>query len=337
MITVSAPNVNIAYSDMAWKFQALDRAEELIVLQSRNGPVKRLPSPVCTTYYYPCERVLFNVSRDANPFFHLLESLWMLAGRNDVGFVASLVKRMADYSDNGRTVHGAYGHRWRQHFNHDQVNRVISHLRDKPNSRRAVIAMWDPDADLPRLDDGKDVPCNTHIYFSIVKDKLDMTTCCRSNDVIWGALGANAVHMTMLQEYIARCLELRVGKYYQFSNDYHIYTDQYSVEQWAQSSSAEDDLYGSGKVRPFPLISIEKERWDSEIWEFFLNHDQDFTDPFIEDTAKPLYTSYLCYKEDHLGKALQHARTIRAEDWRHACVAWLERRVQKRQQPASGG
>ena len=47
---------------------------------SRNGPVLEFPEPVLICYNRPVERVLFYPSRDANPFFHLMEGLWMLVG-----------------------------------------------------------------------------------------------------------------------------------------------------------------------------------------------------------------------------------------------------------------
>jgi hypothetical protein len=40
---------------------------------SRNGDVLQIAEPVIITYEQPCERVLFNDARDANPFFHLCE------------------------------------------------------------------------------------------------------------------------------------------------------------------------------------------------------------------------------------------------------------------------
>ncbi len=57
---------------------------------SRNGAVLQAPCPVTTVYRRPDERVLFWPERDANPFFHFMESLWMLAGRNDVAWPADL-------------------------------------------------------------------------------------------------------------------------------------------------------------------------------------------------------------------------------------------------------
>ncbi|KKK55035.1 hypothetical protein LCGC14_3078620, partial [marine sediment metagenome] len=58
---------------------------------SRAGEVIVAPTPVTTVYRKPMERVLFSPIRDANPFFHLIEALWMLAGRRDVATLAHYV------------------------------------------------------------------------------------------------------------------------------------------------------------------------------------------------------------------------------------------------------
>ena len=52
--------------------------------ESRNGMTREAITPVTTVYQKPWERVLFSAERDANPFFHLFESIWMLAGSNDL-------------------------------------------------------------------------------------------------------------------------------------------------------------------------------------------------------------------------------------------------------------
>ena len=85
-------------------------------VESRSGHVIEYPSPVMTVYKRPEERVLFYPSRDANPFFHLFEALWMLAGRDDLKFVSRFNKRMKDFSDDGVTLNGAYGYRWKEYF-----------------------------------------------------------------------------------------------------------------------------------------------------------------------------------------------------------------------------
>jgi hypothetical protein len=213
---------------------------------SRNGTVVRAPGPVVTSTRNPLQRVLFSPLRDANPFFHLYESVWMLAGRNDAASVARYAGQMSTYSDDGTTLHGAYGHRWRKHFGCDQLKAVVRELRENPTSRRVVLSMWDPgscseeDATFPtgrvagdteQAVFGKDVPCNTHCYFDLLHNRLSMTVCCRSNDAVWGAHGANAVHFGYLLDFVAAMVGVEVGTLVQVSNNYHVYIDRPDVRR----------------------------------------------------------------------------------------------------------
>ena len=149
---------------------------------SRNGPVLVAPGPVITEYERPRERVVFNPARDANPVFHLLESIWMLAGAENVGFLLPYNARMAEYAEPNGAMHGAYGHRWRYRFGANQIIEVIELLTKNTDSRRAVMQMWSAKADLGATK--RDLPCNTHIYLSLKEGTLDMTVCCRSNDAL---------------------------------------------------------------------------------------------------------------------------------------------------------
>jgi len=192
--------------------------------ESRNGPVLQAPWPVCTVYERPWERVLFWPERDANPFFHLYESLWMLAGRNDVVPLLRYAKQMAAYSDDGSLLWGAYGFRWRRHFDIDQLELIAEALKRNPEDRRQVLQMWDVEADLGRQ--GKDLPCNLEATFQInTEGKLELTVFNRSNDIIWGAYGANAVHFSFLLEYMANWIGVPMGVYRQVSVNYHAYVE----------------------------------------------------------------------------------------------------------------
>ena len=51
-----------------------------------------------------------------------------------------------------------------------------------------------------------------------------MTVCCRSNDIIWGTYGTNAVHFSMLQEYLAARLNAQLGVYRHISDSFHAYS-----------------------------------------------------------------------------------------------------------------
>lgn len=199
----------------------------LLITPSRNGDVVRFPGPVITEYADPTRRISWSDVRDANPFLHYIESAWMLAGRRDVATVAALAKNMANYSDDGETLFGAYGHRWRHYFGYDQLAEIIAELRRNPTSRRCVLQMWDGRDELrTAIAGGKDVCCNVSIYFDPVGDQLNMTVSNRSNDLVWGAYGANVVHMSVLHEYVAAMTGFELGTYYQFSNNLHFYLNQ---------------------------------------------------------------------------------------------------------------
>jgi len=194
---------------------------------SRNGWVIRAEGPVATVYSSPLERVVSWPARDANPFFHMYEALWMLAGRNDIAGPARYAKNMLNYSDDGVTQHDAYGHRWFYHFNKNQINVIINQLKQNPLDRQCVLEMWDVTQDLGRK--GKAIPCNLMATFQVdpVWNKLDLVVFCRSNDIIWGTYGANAVHFGFLLEYVSLKTNIAAGKYTQVSVNYHAYEKEY--------------------------------------------------------------------------------------------------------------
>ena len=128
---------------------------------------------------------------------------------------------MKNFSDDGKVFNAAYGHRWRKHFGTDQLLDVINLLKQDISTRQAVIQMWDVE-DLVK--DTCDKACNTQLIFDTRNNKLNMTVFNRSNDVWWGAYGANAVHFSFLQEVIARAIDYPLGEYRQVSNNFHLYT-----------------------------------------------------------------------------------------------------------------
>jgi thymidylate synthase len=197
--------------------------------ESRNGPVLRFTVPVITSWICPDQRVSFWDKRDANPFFHYMEAIWMLAGRDDVAFPSYFAKQIKQFSDDGETLNGAYGYRWRNFFdngNFDQLEDAIAQLKANPSSRRVILQMWHAVADPQSAAEGsKDVPCNISVMFDAVNGKLNMTVVCRSNDIIWGATGANVVHFSILHEYVSAAAGLRAGTYHQVSNNLHVYTE----------------------------------------------------------------------------------------------------------------
>lgn len=299
---------------------------------SRNGPVTQFVGPVTTTFAAPTERVMFHPDRDCNPFFHLYESLWMLAGRRDVKSVAHYVKRMAEYSDDGKVFHGAYGYRWRHHFGIDQINKVISTLANNPEDRRCVIGMWDPRTDLGF--EGKDFPCNTTVMFSVNwLGNVDMTVTNRSNDIIWGAYGANAVHFSMLQEYIASALQRKCGCYYQQSNNLHAYESTHAGCAHLSNEIAEDNPYRRGLVEPFPIMSSGQANFDLDLSVYMRKGPiVGFTTDFFRQVVTPMHYAHEAFKAggvERFDRAKENLENCRATDWKKAALEWIERRERK--------
>lgn len=368
---------------------------------SRNGPVLYVPEPVTLTYTHPWERVLFNRARDCNPFFHLYEAIWMLAGRNDVAPIDYFNSQMKQYSDDGQTFNGAYGYRWRHtsyyyfdepakqyRYNEcDQLNLLVEHLKNDPDSRRAVLQMWDVGRDLTRIETSKDVCCNLCAMFSIreetarlygkeenprevsgheVKDRyLDMTVVNRSNDTILGMLGANAVHFSVLQEYLAACLGIRVGVYNQITNNMHVYLKTWEPEKWLEeyktlylcekcagiplpdtyvsfgvcSKCGEESItlrphpsstqVDYGGMQHFPLV-IDPLRFDKECKKFIAMTPQsgamNWEEPFLQKVLAPMVWAFRLHKRREYNLALNQAGLIAAPDWRNVCVEWLCKR-----------
>lgn len=306
---------------------------------SRNGPVRVMPMPVTTIYSQPRERVMFLEARDANPFFHFMESLWMMAGRRDVEWISQFNSGMVNYTDDGVNFHGAYGYRWRNHFTEvsnlgenviDQLGTIANLLKKNPDDRRTVLQMWDATADLGL--EGKDFPCNLIITFRInPSGQLDMTVFNRSNDMVWGAYGANAVHMSFLQEVMARWVGVPVGRYWQISTNFHAYLNTLEKVKPLLDLSPGFTDYELGNVEPYPIVNVAIEDWFSDL-DMFMSEGaiMGFRDPFFKKVAVPMLQSWQAWKDkdnpDHREKAIQLAGDIIATDWRKACVEWLERR-----------
>lgn len=326
---------------------------EGVARDSRNGPVIVAPGPVTTVFRKPRERVILWEARDANPFFHLAESLWMLAGRNDVAYPARFVKRMRSFSDDGETFHGAYGYRWRHHFfleeevggtipyrEIDQIESIIMMLTRNPDDRRCVLQMWDATVDLGRK--GKDIPCNTQAYFSRgVDGELNMTVCCRSNDMIWGAYGANAVHFSYLQEYVAAGIDCEVGTYWQISNNYHAYGDLFKkleplADQAPDPFRTRDCFYDilNDPMTPFPLVSTPLKQWRQDL-AMFLDEGVviGLRDPFFRRVATPMLLAHRAYQEnsgeERYEKAIEILDQCQARDWQAAGKQWVTRRYER--------
>lgn len=304
---------------------------------SRNGMTLAFKEPVSIRHIDPKRRVIWLKSRNANPFFHIFEFVWMLAGRKDVKTISAFNGNMKSYSDDGISFNAPYGYRLKHHFGHDQLNEVIEILKKDPDSRQAVALLWD-NADLTK--NTKDKACNLELVFKVRDGKLDMTVFNRSNDLIWGALGANLVHMSFFHEYVATKIGIPMGAYEQVSNCLHVYTD--GVAGNILKNILADDPEGCDyKVRYIntrnspSMVGIDEDVSKlfyhigicKDVTGMMSGFVQEYQSDFFNRLFIPMMMTYAFHKlkMDTTAMDILIGSNI-PQDWKLACYNWLDNR-----------
>lgn len=152
---------------------------------------------------------------------------WYLSGNNNADEIAKRAKIWAMCQDENGCVNSNYGYQWNRGNKVSQINYIVNELTDNPQSRRAVISIYDgKETELYK----KDTPCTLSISFSIEENKLDMNVHMRSNDLVFGFCN-DQYCFSKLQELVANKLNKQVGIYYHSVVDLHIYERHFNMKK----------------------------------------------------------------------------------------------------------
>jgi thymidylate synthase len=197
----------------------------------------------------PCERVILVPGRNNSIFAAIAETMWVLAGRNDLDYLSAYLPRAPDFSDDGVTWRGAYGPRLRDWNGTDQIAEIRNLLDADPTSRRAVATLYDPDRDFVQ---SKDIPCNNWLHFLERDGKLHLNVTARSTDIWWGLSGINLFEWSVLLEVMAYWLGVDVGVLRFFTSSLHLYERHYrqAAEVLRAEKSAIGTTYGPDSTTP---------------------------------------------------------------------------------------
>jgi len=208
-------NVNVALPEL---MHTLTRKGD--EFESRGGKTLEL-THVGITLTKPWQREIALPDRKASIAAQIVETMWVLSGRNDVAGLVHYLPRAADFSDDGVEWRAGYGPRLREYQGTvDQLDYIVGTLADTPGSRQAVASLWDPTVDTTP---GKDIACNNWLSFSSRGGSLDLHVGIRSNDAIWGWSGINAFEWSSLQEIVAGLTQLEVGSLHFSVTSFHLY------------------------------------------------------------------------------------------------------------------
>lgn len=204
-------------------------------IEVRGSKTKELHPAMCILED-PTKRTLLYPHRGNNPFATLAETVWVLAGRRDMGFLKKFLPRAPEYSDDDNVWRAGYGPRLRNYegvddegrqIYTDQIKFVYNKLKEDPNTRQAIISVYDA-AKESTVRKTKDFPCSNWLHFMIRDDKLDCELVIRSNDIIFGMGGINVYEFTVLQQILAKALGVGVGTYYHYVSSLHLYEHHYA-------------------------------------------------------------------------------------------------------------
>jgi thymidylate synthase len=246
------------------------------------------------TLVNPLDRCIVVSGRRNNVFATIAETIWVIAGRNDVGFLAPYLPRAYDFSDDGETWRAGYGPRLRNWNGTDQLEAVRKLLIADPATRRAVMSIFDPATDFAS---SKDVPCTNWLAFSLRDGVLDMSVAIRSNDLFWGFSGINTFEWSVLQELMAFWVGAEVGNVQYSINSLHVYERHFDRCETVIAGLGTVSAWSAAEHSTFATPAEEMET-ALEVW-FTIEEElrqgrqaaasiEDQTDPLLRDFSRML-------------------------------------------------
>ena len=149
---------------------------------------------------------------------------WYLSGNPSAEEISKFAPIWKKHMDQNGDVRSNYGWQWNRK---NSLNKVIYKLKKNKNTRQAVLSIYDS----KEIDTyGQDTPCTNSIHFQIINQKLCMTVNMRSND-LWYGFCNDQYCFSKLQELISLKLNIKVGWYYHFASNLHLYDKNFINSQ----------------------------------------------------------------------------------------------------------
>jgi thymidylate synthase len=237
----------------------------------RGKPIKELIAS-SFTLTDPRNRLITSPARKMNYGFSVGEFCWYLRGDTDLETMVYYNKRMAQFSDDGKTINSAYGDRM---FNptpgyaygvingkfgpYSPFEFVMAELKRDPDSRRAVMHINRSHDLINAVSNGsKDVPCTMSLQLLVRNRKLHMHVLMRSSDINWG-LPHDVFSFTCLQEVFLYELQAAgvpvddLGEYHHTAGSLHLYEPFYGLAK----EIAAEPLETPAPMSPFTLAQVQ--------------------------------------------------------------------------------
>ncbi len=164
------------------------------------------------------------------------ELLWFLKGDTNIKYLQENGVKIWDaWADENGDLGPVYGHQWRNWNSDgiDQIAEVVETIKNNPDSRRMMVAAWNPSV-LPdtSVSFSKNVannkaalpPCHAYFQFYVANGKLSCQLYQRSADIFLG-VPFNIASYALLVMMIAQVCGLGYGDFIHTFGDAHIYNN----------------------------------------------------------------------------------------------------------------
>lgn len=199
------------------------------------------------------------------------ELLWILQGRTDMEYLRNngINYWDDDYKRSGRTdgtLGPVYGKQWRDFNGVDQLQRIITGIMTRPESRRLMVNAWNP----PELHQMALPPCHYGFQVYINDNKLDLMWQQRSADVFLG-LPYDIAMYGLLLELLAKGTGYRPGRLIAQLGDCHLYSNHREQSKELLSRQLHGkilpvlDLTGSGLTIGYDKDVVVPNEWEIEL------------------------------------------------------------------------
>jgi thymidylate synthase len=177
----------------------------------------------------------------------IYELLWFLNGETNVRYLnehgVTIWDEWADENGDLGRVYGAQWRDWRgaNGIRVDQIDKVISEIKENPSSRRLIVSAWNP----AEIDDMALPPCHVLFQFYVNDGELSCQLYQRSADLFLG-VPFNIASYSLLTMMVAQVCGLRAGDFVHTFGDLHLY--QNHLEQAREQLRRE--------CRPLPRMQL---------------------------------------------------------------------------------
>ena len=162
----------------------------------------------------PNSSLIYIPGRNFSLVHAIHESFLIFCDDNHVKVAGYFNKNIEQFSDDGETLYGSYGHRIAT-----KMQGVLDKLKEDHDTRQALLTIHRVDDSIVKT---KDPPCTITLQFTIRDEKLNMHVYMRSNDIVWGT-PYDVFVFTTIQKVFANTLGIPIGKYYHTATSLHMY------------------------------------------------------------------------------------------------------------------